>query len=77
MGVALKCTRCGATSVSSLFYLGPDAHVCRVCNAPFELADPRRDRRDGGDRRDRQPGRHRAEWRNGEDRRRASFAQSA
>jgi hypothetical protein len=31
--------------MSSLFYLGPDAHVCRSCGAPFELADPAHDRR--------------------------------
>jgi hypothetical protein len=75
VGVALKCTRCGAASVSSLFYLGPDAHVCRVCNAPFELADPQRDRRDGAERRRKRPGARRAaEWRSGADRRTASVA---
>jgi hypothetical protein len=51
MGIALSCTNCSAASVSSLFYLGPDAHVCRHCGAPFELADPAHDRRTGGDRR--------------------------
>src|SRR5215212_4574864 len=51
VSVALKCTRCGAASVSSLFYRGPDAHVCRMCNAPFELADPARERRMGFERR--------------------------
>ena len=73
MGVVLKCTRCGATGISSLFYLGPDAHACKSCGAPFELADPRHDRRSGGDRR--VADEHAAswaEWRSGEDRRRAS-----
>jgi hypothetical protein len=51
VGLALKCTNCGAASVSSLFYMGPDAHVCRACGAPFELADPRHDRRVGTERR--------------------------
>jgi hypothetical protein len=51
VGLALRCTNCGAASVSSLFYLGPDAHVCRSCGAPFELADPAHDRRLGIDRR--------------------------
>ncbi|HEX6715332.1 MAG TPA: hypothetical protein VF066_18215 [Thermoleophilaceae bacterium] len=51
MGLVLKCTNCGAASVSSVFYLGPDVHVCRTCGAPFELADPAHDRRLGGDRR--------------------------
>jgi hypothetical protein len=70
VGVALRCTRCGATSVSSLFYLGTDAHVCRICNAPFELADPGRDRRRGRDRRTRGNGVDGwAEWRSGADRR--------
>jgi len=58
--------------VSSLFWLGPDAHVCRICSAPFELADPRRDRRTGADRRaDERNAEEWAEWRSGEDRRRA------
>jgi hypothetical protein len=58
--------------VSSLFYLGPDAHVCRSCGAPFELADPRHDRRTGADRRaDDRHAAEWAEWRSGEDRRRA------
>jgi len=73
VGLALKCTRCGATSVSSLFYLGPDAHVCLVCNAPFELADPKRDRRDGVDRRRKAKSRRSAEWRSGDDRRRTPW----
>jgi hypothetical protein len=51
MGIALRCTNCSAASVSSFFYLGPDAHVCRSCGAPFELADPAHDRRAGGERR--------------------------
>jgi hypothetical protein len=51
MGIALTCTNCSAASVSCLFYLGPDAHVCRCCGAPFELADPAHDRRAGRDRR--------------------------
>jgi hypothetical protein len=73
VGVALRCTRCGATSVSSLFYLGTDAHVCRICNAPFELADPGRDRRRGRDRRTRGNGVDGwAEWRSGADRRGAT-----
>jgi hypothetical protein len=72
MGVALTCTECGAASVSSLFYLGPDAHVCRLCSAPFELADPARDRRSGDDRRSASDDDEAwAEWRSGEDRRRA------
>jgi hypothetical protein len=70
MGVALRCTRCGAASVSALFYRGPEAHVCRICNALFELADPGRERRSGGDRRGRGNGIHGwAEWRSGVDRR--------
>ena len=73
MGVALRCTRCGTTSVSSLFYLGPEAHVCRVCRAQFELLDPRRDRRSGRDRRRRGNGVHDwTDWRSGEDRRGAA-----
>jgi hypothetical protein len=51
MGIALRCTNCSAAAVSSLFYLGPDAHVCRSCGASFELADPGQDRRAGRDRR--------------------------
>ena len=71
MGVALTCTGCGAASVSSLFYLGPDAHICRVCGAPFELAEPTRDRRSGDERRSNSDDAAWAEWRSGEDRRRA------
>jgi len=72
VGVALKCTNCGIASISSLFYLGPEAHVCRVCAAPFELADPVRDRRSGRDRRaDEANAREWEEWRSGEERRRA------
>jgi hypothetical protein len=51
VGLALRCTNCSAASVSALFYLGPDAHVCRSCGAPFELADPAHDRRIGSERR--------------------------
>ena len=51
VGLALKCTNCGTASVSAIFYLGPDAHVCRACGAPFELADPAHDRRVSGERR--------------------------
>jgi len=69
VAVALKCTRCGAASVSSLFYKGPDAHVCRSCGAPFALADPGRDRRTGRERRDARRGGRVAEWRTGIDRR--------
>ena len=70
MGVALKCTRCGSASISSMFYLGPDAHVCRLCSAPFELADPAHDRRSGGDRRARAAGTDDwADWRDGMERR--------
>jgi len=57
--------------VSSLFWRGAEAHVCRSCSAPFELADPAHDRRSGRDRRADE--RHAAEWeewRSGEDRRR-------
>jgi hypothetical protein len=72
VGLALKCTNCNATSISSLFYLGPDAHVCRACGSPFELADPRHDRRSGADRRaDEREAEEWAEWRSGEERRRA------
>jgi hypothetical protein len=73
VGVTLRCTRCGTPSVSSLFYLGPDAHLCRSCGAPFELADPAHDRRSGRERRG-GPNDEAcafAEWRSGEDRRRA------
>ena len=70
MGVALTCTGCGAAAVSSLFYRGPEAHACRFCSAPFELADPARDRREGGDRRLGGDDFERAEWRSGEERRR-------
>jgi hypothetical protein len=45
--------------------------VCRICGAGYELADPARDRRAGGDRRRRGNGSHGwAEWRSGEERRR-------
>jgi hypothetical protein len=72
VGIALKCTNCGAASVSGLFYLGPDAHVCRACGAPFELADPALDRRSGRDRRRRLADQVlRADWRSGFDRRAA------
>jgi hypothetical protein len=71
VGVALKCMRCGGAGVSSLFYRGPEAHVCRSCGAPFELLDPARDRRAGVDRRRRGNGSDgSADWRSGEDRRR-------
>jgi hypothetical protein len=61
--------------VSSLFYMGPDAHVCRMCGAPFELADPDLDRRAGSDRRaaDADPSAD-ADWRSGFDRRFSSTA---
>jgi hypothetical protein len=56
--------------VSSLFYIGPDAHVCRICSAPFELADPALDRRTGGERRALRDDSFRgADWRSGFDRR--------
>jgi hypothetical protein len=72
VGLALRCTNCRAASVSALFYLGPDAHVCRHCGAPFELADPRHDRRSGPDRRaDDRHVEEWEEWRSGEERRRA------
>jgi hypothetical protein len=61
-------------SVSALFYKGPDAHVCRVCHAPFTLADPERDRRDGRDRRRREALHDWADWRSGLDRRHAQTA---
>src|SRR4051794_35568882 len=70
VGVAIKCTQCGATSVSSLFYLGPDAHVCRICSAPFDLIAPARARRQGLDRRSGNSDADWAEWRSGDDRRR-------
>jgi len=71
VGLALKCTNCRAASVSSLFYRGSDAHVCRSCGAPFELADPRHDRRSGRDRRaDERNAAEWEEWRSGEERRR-------
>jgi hypothetical protein len=70
VSVALKCTRCGAASVSSLFYRGPDAHVCRMCEAPFELADPTRERRMGLDRRAANARGEWADWRSGIERRR-------
>jgi hypothetical protein len=72
VGLALRCTNCHAASVSSLFYAGPEAHVCRHCGASFELADPLQDRRSGSDRRaDERNAEEWAEWRSGEDRRRA------
>jgi hypothetical protein len=72
VGLALRCTNCGAASVSSMFWLGHDAHLCRACGAPFELADPTRDRRSGRDRRaDEENIREWEEWRSGEERRRA------
>lgn len=46
--------------------------MCGVCHAPFELADPRRDRRSGRERRGRGNGVTGWEdWRSGADRRRA------
>jgi hypothetical protein len=70
VSLVLRCVNCGSTSVSSLFYLGPEAHVCRMCRAPFELADPARDRRSGADRRaDDRHAEEWAEWRSGEERR--------
>jgi hypothetical protein len=70
VGIALRCTNCSAASVSSLFYRGPYAHVCRSCGAPFELADPAHDRRLGGDRRELETDEFTvAEWRSGFDRR--------
>lgn len=71
MSVALKCTRCGAAAVSSLFYRGPEAHVCRICAAPFELADPARERRMALDRRAENARGAWADWRTGIDRRRS------
>jgi hypothetical protein len=74
VGLALKCTRCDAVSVSAMFYRGSDAHICRICRAPLELADPARDRRRAGaDRRAAvrpKPVEDWAEWRSGEERRR-------
>ena len=71
MGLVLNCTNCNAASISSLFYLGPDAHVCRACGSPFELADPRHDRRSGIERRaaDDDDSFGVADWRSGFDRR--------
>jgi hypothetical protein len=73
VAIALRCTHCATTSVSSLFYLGPDAHVCRMCGALFELADPAHDRRSGRERRSLDDDGSFAvnDWRSGEDRRRA------
>lgn len=72
VGVVLKCSNCGAAGISSLFYLGADAHVCKICGSQFELADPRHDRRSGADRRaDERNAEEWAEWRSGEERRRA------
>jgi hypothetical protein len=75
VGLAIKCSSCGAASVSSLFYRGPDAHACRNCGAPFELLDPSRDRREGADRRGNgsRPG-SAAEWRSGDERRQSLVA---
>jgi len=75
VGIALRCTNCSSTSISSLFYLAPDAHVCRMCGAPFELADPAHDRRAGLDRRrfDDDPFGP-ADWRSGDDRRNGTGA---
>jgi hypothetical protein len=71
MGLALECTNCRTASVSSIFYLGVDAHVCRSCGALFELADPALDRRSGDDRRaDERNAADWEEWRSGEERRR-------
>jgi len=71
VSLALKCTNCHAASVSSLFYRGSGGHVCRSCGAPFELADPRHDRRSGHDRRaDERNAAEWEEWRSGEERRR-------
>jgi hypothetical protein len=70
MGLALKCTNCGTASISSLFWLGHEAHLCRACGSPFELADPTRDRRSGRDRRvDERNAAEWEEWRSGEERR--------
>jgi hypothetical protein len=56
--------------VSSLFYTAPDVHVCRMCGAPFELADPAHDRRAGSDRRAiDEDAFGSADWRCGDDRR--------
>ena len=58
--------------MSSLFWMGADAHVCKICGEPFELADPHRDRRSGADRRaDERNAEEWAGWRSGEERRRA------
>jgi hypothetical protein len=70
VGIALRCTNCSAASVSSLFYMGSDAHVCRSCGAPFELADPAHDRRVGNERRTEEDDAFSAaDWRSGFDRR--------
>jgi hypothetical protein len=56
--------------VSSFFYRGAEAHVCRSCGAPFELADPRHERRGGRDRRVNDDDSFAdADWRSGFDRR--------
>jgi hypothetical protein len=56
--------------VSSLFYLGLDAHVCRLCGAPFALADPAHDRRAGRERRTKDDHSFGVnDWRSGYDRR--------
>jgi hypothetical protein len=55
-----------------MFWRGHGVHVCRSCGAPFELADPRTDRRSGADRRaDERNAADWEDWRSGEDRRRA------
>ena len=74
VGLVLRCTNCNAASVSALFYLGPDAHVCRSCGAPFELADPAHDRRTGRERRSgyEDDDFAKSDWRSGFDRRMAT-----
>jgi hypothetical protein len=58
--------------VSSLFWRGAEAHVCKACGSPFELANPEHDRRSGRDRRiDEENAREWEEWRSGEERRRS------
>jgi hypothetical protein len=74
VGVALNCTQCGAASVSSLFYRGPETHVCQVCGGDLSLMDPARDRRRGADRRQSHDDVRWVEWRSGEERRGAHAA---
>src|SRR5436190_8417860 len=69
VGLVLKRTNCNTASITSMFYRGPDAHLCRACGTPFELSDPRHDRRSGVDRRAAKPYDGIAEWRSGFDRR--------